>query len=102
MLPTYRELDFDLEQIPVTNLVLRAACHPLALGQGGEGCGGARGDPFLVGCWDSPNQHFLGAMGIREEQPLLSLPAAAGAGVGARAHLCAGGVEGQGCRKLWT
>lgn len=38
MLPTYRGLDFDLGQILLMHLALRAAYHPLVLGESGEGC----------------------------------------------------------------
>lgn len=36
--PTYKRLDLDLGQIPLMDLVPRAACHLLAVDEGGEGC----------------------------------------------------------------
>lgn len=47
VLPTYRGLHFDLGQIPFMDLAPRAACHALALGEGGEGCMGGWGGPLV-------------------------------------------------------
>lgn len=58
VLPAHRGLDFDLGQILLMDLALRAASHPLALGESGEACGRARG-PSLGECWDPSNQHLL-------------------------------------------
>lgn len=38
VLPTHKGLDLDLGQIPLMDLVPRAACHLLAVDEGGEGC----------------------------------------------------------------
>lgn len=38
VLPTHKALDLDLGQIPRIDVVPRAACHPLAVDEGGEGC----------------------------------------------------------------
>lgn len=54
MLPTYRGLDFDLGSIPLMDLAPRATCHPLVLGEGGEGCRGTGGS--LLGGVLGPSQ----------------------------------------------
>lgn len=59
MLPTHRGLDFDLGQILLMDLALRAACHPLALGESGEGCRRAWGALLGGGRWNPSNQHLL-------------------------------------------
>lgn len=91
VLPAHRGLDFDLGQILLMDLALRAASHPLALCESGEASGGA-----LLGGVLGPFQPAPPAVGVVGEQALLSPAAARGAGMGRWARLSAGGVMGQG------